>query len=170
MGTDRAVTDVLSGLEPVERSRVLAGLLALHPDLRPAAEELARAALDAVDEDAVADEVVTAYLDMELGRIGERMGPRRGRGYVDETEAAWELLEEALEPFLAQISRRGRLGFTDAARRYAAGVLAGLDELSERTDPDVVFAWGPPEEAAVELADSIRAAAVRAGVTMPEAY
>ena len=144
------------------------GLLALQPGLRPTAEALARKALDAVDEDAVADQVVAAYRGMELGRIGQRMGPRRGRGYVDENEAAWELLEEALEPFLAQISRRGRLGFTDAARRYATAVLAGLDELAERTDPDIVFAWGPPEDAADSLGWSVRHTAAQAGVTIPE--
>jgi hypothetical protein len=167
MGVNQAVPDVLDGLEPEECSRVLAGLLALHPDLRPAAEELARTALDAVDEDAVADEVIAAYHGMELRRIGERMGPRRGRGYVDETEAAWELLEEALEPFLAQISRLGGLGFTDAAGRCAQGVLAGLDELRECTDPDIVFAWGPPEDAAAELAESVHATAERVRVTIP---
>jgi hypothetical protein len=168
MGVDQAAPDVLGGLEPHERSQVLAGLLALHPELRPEAEELARVALDAVDEDAVADQVVTTYRGMELRRIGERMGPRRGRGYVDENEAAWELLEEALEPFLAQISRRATLGFTDAARRYATAVLAGLDELSERTDPVIVFAWGPPEQAADSLGWSVRHTAAQAGVTLPD--
>lgn len=168
MGTNHATSEVLGGLEPDERARVLAGLLTMHPGIRPDAEALARQAIDDVDEDAVADQVVTAYRAIELRSIGERMGPRRGWGYVDETDAAWELLEEALEPFLAQISRRGRLGFTAAAGRYATGVLDGLDELRARADRESVFAWGPPEEAAEALGWSVRHTAAQVGVTVPD--
>lgn len=159
---------VLDELDPYERSVVLDGLLADHPELRGEADALARDVLNDVDEDAVAGEVVDVYEGMEMQRIGERMGPRRGRGYVDENEAAWELLEEALEPFLQQIHRRGRLGFDGAAGRYAVGVLAGLDELRTCADQDTVFGWGPAEDTAIDLGWSVRRAAEQVGVGMPD--
>ncbi|MBW3603651.1 MAG: hypothetical protein KY460_01875 [Actinobacteria bacterium] len=168
MGTTDATPAVLDELDAGERSVVLDRLLADHPDLRPEAEALARETLDDVDEDAVAHEVVEIYRDIEIQRIGERVGPRRGRGYIDEHEAAWELLEEALQPFLGQIARRARSGFTDAARRYAAGVLSGLGKLRADADPDSVFGWGPPEEAADSLGWSVRHAAEEVGVPLPD--
>jgi hypothetical protein len=169
MGTDHAVPDVLGGLESDECWRVLRGLLASHPRLRPHAESLAKQALDDVDQDAVANQVVAAYRGMDIRSIGERMGRRLGRGFVDENEAAWELIEEVFEPFLAQISRRGRLGAAAAAGRYARGVLDGLDVLRRRTEPNSVFAWGPPEEAAESLGWNVHHTAAQVGVTVPEA-
>lgn len=50
----------------------------------------------------------------------------RGRGYVHETDAAWELLEETLEPFLTDIRLRADLGFVDAATTLIAGTVTGL--------------------------------------------
>lgn len=168
MSTTPEWSAVLDALDPAERSAVLDRLLADHPQLRSQAETLGRTVLADVDEDAVTDAVVEVYCGIEIGRIGDRMGRRRGRGYVDENEAAWELLEEALEPFLAQVLRRGRAGFMDAAQRYAAAVLTGLDHLRTHAEPDSVFGWGPAEEAAESLGDSVRDAAAQAGAPLPD--
>jgi hypothetical protein len=45
-----------------------------------------------------------------LDALGARVGRVRGRGYVHETDAAWELVEEAIEPFRSDIERRAALG------------------------------------------------------------
>ncbi|CAN5905770.1 hypothetical protein BH23ACT10_BH23ACT10_19740 [soil metagenome] len=159
---------MVHALDATERAAILDTLLADHPDLVRRAEALARQVLDDVDEDAVAAEVVKVYLGMEIQRIGDRMGRQLGGGYVDENEAAWALLEEALEPFLTQITRRGRLGFTDTARRYATGVLAGLDDLRTDAGEDTVFGWASPDETADELGWSVRHAAEQAGAHVPD--
>ena len=159
---------VLEGLRSRERSLVLDRLLADHPDLQAEAETHAREVLSTVDQKDVADHVVEVYLGMDIHLIGSRVGPRQGRGYVDENEAAWELLEDALEPFIQEITRRARLGFPDAAKQYAAGVLAGLDELRGRAGQDTVFRWGPADEAAAELGWSVRKAVEQIGARPPE--
>jgi hypothetical protein len=46
--------------------------------------------------------------------------------YVEPTQAAWELLEEAVEPWNADIERRGTLGFTESASVIMVGVITGL--------------------------------------------
>ena len=53
-------------------------------------------------------------------------GDRPGRGYVDPGEAADEILDEALGPFLEDLERRARLGMSSAAAELAAGILLGL--------------------------------------------
>ena len=52
------------------------------------------------------------------GTLGARPGRIRGRGYVDETEAAWELVTEAVDSFRADL-RRTELDLTDAAATLA---------------------------------------------------
>lgn len=122
-----------------ESGAVLAALLAARPDLRDHAEQLARAQLTDVDPDAVAAEVVDVYLDQSVLDIGGgRAGRQRHRGYVHEADAQWELLEEALEPFLAEIDRLGGLGMHEAATNLARGTLARLDEDQASAGPAIV--------------------------------
>jgi hypothetical protein len=79
-------------------------LLAARPELREQAEAMARDRL--VDED--------------------RAGDHPGRGYVDPGEAAYEIFDEALQPFLDDLTRRGELDMTAAAVELAVGILCGL--------------------------------------------
>lgn len=53
-------------------------------------------------------------------------GIGRGRGYVHPVEAADEILDEVLEPFLGDLERRAALGMAAAATELAMGVLLGL--------------------------------------------
>jgi len=76
---------------------VLRALIARHPELAAEAEQLSRAVVTRVDAEAVAAEVEDAVLALELGELNASAGRQRW-GYVDPTEAAWELLEETLEP------------------------------------------------------------------------
>jgi hypothetical protein len=47
-------------------------------------------------------------------------------GYVDPGQAADEILDEALQPFLDDPARRGELGMMPAAVELAVGILQGL--------------------------------------------
>ena len=87
---------------------VLFALLARHPDLRPEAVKAANAALTAVDFEGVADSVADAALRPEFDDLNGRAGRDLGR-YVTPGEAAWEILHEEVEPFLAiGVLRRAR--------------------------------------------------------------
>lgn len=87
--------------------------------------------------------------------IGARAGRQPGRGYVDETEAQWELLTEALGPFEREIERLARLGFCEAAASFAHGVLAGLRDVGEIAEEDTLIGWGELEDHVAELPVSI---------------
>jgi len=145
----------LSALSPGERSSVLQALLAIHPDLRDVAERLAIDLLTDVDRDAVMTEVVDTYLDQSYLDIADRVGRQPGRGYVHETDAQSELLNEALDPFEQDLVRLARLGFATAAQEVALGVLAGLHELGKIADEQTLIGWGPLEDHTEDLAQSL---------------
>jgi hypothetical protein len=51
--------------------------------------------------------------------------PAHAYGYVEPTEAAWELVEEAVMPFIEDIKRRVEAGQQEAALNTCVGVILG---------------------------------------------
>lgn len=161
-----ALTPALDALSGSEHASVLAELLASHPDLLPEAEQAAQQLLGAATVDAVADEVGWALEAIPPEELAARSGRIRGRGYVHENEAAWELLTEAVEPFLIDVRRRAGLGLLEAAGAVAAGIVAGLYQIPEPADGIVVACAGP--DALSEIADEVIQEAARLAVALPE--
>lgn len=156
-------TPALDALSGAEHARILAELLTSHPELRSEAEDAARRLLDEASVDAIAESVAWALEELPLDALAMRSGRIRGRGYVHETDAAWELLEEAVEPFLADLRRRAILGL-DAAVDVAAGIVAGLYRCREPEDGTIVAYAGP--DLLSELADQVMNDANRLGVVL----
>jgi hypothetical protein len=152
---------------------VLRSLLERHPKLVPQAEALARAAVSDVDVEAVAGEIEQAVLDLDLDDLNARAGRTR-RGYVEPTEAAWELLGEALDPFLSEMKRRMALGFEAAAVATCQGIVLGLYRCRDE-GVDRLLGWAedfPAETAgqAVEMLASESAGRRRGGWQLPQAF
>jgi hypothetical protein len=103
-----------------------------------------------------------------LEALGARAGRVRGRGYVHEADAAWEIVEEAVEPFLADMRRRASLGLAGPAAAVATGVVAGLYMVDPPDDGSVLTHAGP--DVLGELADPVLAEAGPLGLGIgPEA-
>ena len=134
---------------------MLRALIARHPELAAEAEQLSRAVVTRVDAEAVAAEVEDAVLALELDELNARAGRQRW-GYVEPTEAAWELLEEALDPFLDEMRRRVELGFEAAAVATCQGIVLGLYRCRGQTT-DKVLGWAEdfPAEAAGEAVGTL---------------
>lgn len=140
--------DALDHLGPTECAQVLRELLERHKDLRGEANEIAESLIDDVSVEAVAEDV--AYL---VGSIGiEELGGRAGKqswGYVEPSQAAWDLLEESLEDIRADMKRRVEAGMKPAAEKICQGIVLGLHE-ADGTNSDGALGWAPdfPAEAA----------------------
>ena len=103
--TDAAV---LSALSAEEKAAVLHELTVADPRVEAAAAEAAVSRLGAVAVEDVAARVEDALRALDQHDLAARAGPTR-YGYTEPTQAAWELLEEALAPWLEDIGRRAGL-------------------------------------------------------------
>ena len=156
--------DLLAGISPEESAAVLRVLLDRHPALRSEAEEIATAAVTDVRSEDVADAVEDAILGLDLDDLGARAG-RHSDGYVEPTEAAWELLHEELETFLEDMKRLVELGFEAATVSTCEGIVLGLYRVRGKNS-DQLLGWAedfPAEGAGDALATLARESAARHG-------
>lgn len=139
---------VLDRLKPEEAQAVLRRLLAAHPTLAAEAEQIARSLLGEVTFEAVADEVEEAVRAPGLEDLNSRAGGHEW-GYVEPTEAAWEILEEEVNPFLDDMKRQIELGLEVEALEICKGVVLGLYRVEKGKGGELVE-WAPdfPAEAA----------------------
>ena len=138
----------LERLKPDEAAAVLRHLLKVHPDLSSEAEQMARSLLHQVDYEDVAAEIEDEIRALDYEDLNARAG-RHEWGYVEPSEAAEEILEETVEPFLEDMKRHLELGLEAEALEICKGLVLGCYRLSERKGGDVL-GWAPdfPGEAA----------------------
>ena len=132
---------ILERLSDAEAASLLNRLLDLHPELRSEAETLAAEALSDISVWAVAEEVEWAVLQFDYDDLNGRAG-RHSWGYVEPGEAAWELLEEAVQPFVDDMKRHLELGLEEQALDLCQGILLGLYRVREKSDDDILN-WAP---------------------------
>jgi hypothetical protein len=147
-------TPVLDRLDPWEAGAVLRRLLAAHPNLETEAEQISKSLLEEISLEVVADDVEDALRSLHLDDLEGRAG-RHSWGYTEPSEAAWELLEAAMNPFLEDMKRRMELGLEAETVEVCKGILLGLYG-ARGEQADTVVGWAPDflEETA---ADTVQA-------------
>ena len=155
---------ILDSLGLGEKGELLDQLLAAQPQLRAQVEQLAHDRLAAEDRDSIAAQVEGALTGHGIDELSSRAGRQPGRGYVHESEAAGEILDEALQPFLDDMHRRATLGMTTAATELAVGVLCGLYEIRD-SESDTLLGYAP--DYAINRADQILRECAKAGIDLP---
>ena len=127
--------------------------------------KIARDRLSDVDREEIADALYADLDALEVEEVWEQAGPKR-HGYVEPTEAAYQMVERVLEPFLDELRKYQKLGMSDESIQLCIGLLMGLyrfehESASEfkswATDAPISFAakvveaWtmGRPSHAAV---------------------
>ncbi len=148
--------EALRQLRGHEAVTVLRALLEKHPDLAAEAGELAASLLAGVSVEDVADAVEQALRSLSLDNLSDRAGRKR-HGYVEPTQAVWDLIGEAVQPFREDIRRRAAAGECAAALATAAGVILGLYRVREARAHEVL-GWAPdaPAEIARETITTLR--------------
>jgi hypothetical protein len=141
MSSPPAMPAALAVASDGEKAAVLDALVAADHELEDRAERAARSRLAQVDTDDVANAVVAALLVLDQEDLAANAGRTRF-GYVEPTEAAWSLLEAAVEPWLEDITRRASLGLTEAARRIGLGTLQALQSVDRHMrNDDLLVSW-----------------------------
>jgi tetratricopeptide (TPR) repeat protein len=154
----------LDALSAAEKATVLDELLAARPDLRELAEAYAAQVMMDADRSAVAGDVKDALQGLDIEELNTRAGYRPGRGYVHPAEAADEILDEALQPFLDDLQRRAGLGTRSAAVELAAGTLLGLYNC-RHSNSETLLEYCP--DYAAERASGVVSDCARLGIELP---
>jgi hypothetical protein len=141
----------LDMLQPGEAQEVLQALLKAHPELKKEAEAIARSWISDVSSEAVADDVEWELGSLGIDDLNSRAGEHAG-GYTGPSEAAWELLQEAIAPIVSEMERQLDLGLERAALETCKGLILGLYAVRER-ESDGCLGWAPDfaEEAAGDV-------------------
>ena len=129
---------LLDLLAPHEAHVVLHELITGHPDLVSEAEQLALQILSQIEFEAAALQVRAALRGIDCCAIKDRAG-YGPLGYLSPHDAAWELLYEAVEPFLTRLHRILELEMHDEALVWCKGIVLGL--YRARVDLGSVLGW-----------------------------
>jgi len=160
---------LLDELQPEEAALVLRQLLAGHPELLSEAEEISRSALGDVSFESIASDVGDSIRQLDLDDLNGRAGSHSW-GYTEPTEAAWELLEEAVEPFVEDMKRHLGLGLDEEAFEICKGIVFGLYQC-RNANGDEFLDWAldfPAEAAGNAVDDWIGAGKQGASGSQPE--
>lgn len=149
---------VLDRLTPEERTSILKSLLHRHPELQTDVEGMAVEILSTPSAGEVSEAVCSTLRSLGLDAIGGRAG-RHSWGYVEPTEATWEVLHEAVEDIVADMKRRMELGLTGPAEILWRGFITGLRTAANH-ESDGLLSWAPDfplEEACHATSELLRA-------------
>lgn len=139
-------------------------LLRRRPELRAEADRIARERLADAEPEAVADEIESELRSLSSDELNG--GPGRQRwGYVDPTDAAWELLGGAVETYDREVERLFALGMLEAATATALGVIAGLYRCRGCDDGNLLLGWAP--DFPLEHASGMVRDLAKAGIELP---
>ncbi len=132
----RKTNSALDSLGPGEAARLLSQLLHSHPEVRGELEPLALGLITAGTPEDVADDLEFAFSGIHQEDIWDRSGSDHFGGYTAPDEAAGELCEEALAPFLADLNRLLDMGQAQPALAHIKGIILGLHNLKGQLPPD----------------------------------
>ncbi|MDR1438829.1 MAG: hypothetical protein LBJ10_02090 [Clostridiales bacterium] len=119
-----------------EASQVLKDLLGDSPELTKKTYEIALKVAGDVDADDIADDVFSELDRLDMDDLNARSGRTR-YGYVEPYDAAWELFEEALNPFIDEMKKNQRRALPAAAKNYCIGIIKGLQRYDEGATSDI---------------------------------
>lgn len=137
----RKESKILANLGADDGKAALLSFAARHPECVAEIEKIVQETIGRTSFEDVADEVVAEIELLDVSEIGTHSGARSW-GYVDPSEAATEMVEEAIAPFVADVRCHAEMGLHEAALEACRGVLLGLYR-AERDKVTAVLEWTP---------------------------
>ena len=137
-GTRKSILDEMA---PPELAAVLQALLKRHPELKAEAEAAAIGMVSASTVEEIAEGVFDVVTSLDLDSLHGRAGSQPW-GYVEPSEAAWELLEEPVGNVIVDMKRYMHLGLKTAAETICCGIVVGLHK-AKSAGADGLLRWAP---------------------------
>ena len=88
-------------------------------------DDVAMRIFSSVDIESVASDVQMELESLDVEDVWDRSGSTRHE-YVDPGDAAWQMFEDALDPFQDQIERHKQLSMAREAKLVCMGILKGI--------------------------------------------
>ncbi len=95
-------------------------------------EQIAVDYLGGVDIEDIASQVYFDLDSLAVEDVWDQSGSTR-YGYVDPTDMAWQMFEEALEPFLEEIRKYQELSMYAEAKNCCMGILKGIYQFEKES-------------------------------------
>ena len=118
--------DVIEQLSASEARSILKALIREDRQLAIRIREMSLSCLADVDTEEIAAATHDELKALEVEEVWDRAGPSHRHGYVDPSEAADEMIQEVLNPFLFELEKYQRLGMNAQANQVCMGLLLGL--------------------------------------------
>jgi hypothetical protein len=125
-----AAPGLLDSLAAAESAVLLGELVRRRPALRREAEAIARELLAPPAIADTADAVCASVCQLDWDDMN-RVAGKHAWGFVEPTEAAWQLLESSVTVFMDDMKRRMDIGLPAAAEAVCLGIVRGLHEAEE---------------------------------------
>ncbi|MCL4378259.1 MAG: hypothetical protein M1409_07770 [Actinobacteria bacterium] len=101
----------------------------------------------------IADEVFWELDSLEVEDVWDQSGST-SFGYVDPGEKAWEMFEDAIEPYLDELIKRQDLEMDEEAKKYCMGILKGIYKFEKESENEFKdWAVDAPEQNFEEVFD-----------------
>ena len=141
----------IQSLSADEAARVLRDMPDNDAALLKTAYETAIKVAGSADAAAIMNMVFNKLDDLDMDDLSGRAGRTR-YGYTEPSEAAWQLFEETLDPFIDEMKKNQKRGLTAAAKAYCIGIIKGLLEYDKGSSSDLAD-W--LEDAPGEYVDTV---------------
>jgi len=133
--------EIIDCLSPADALSILKALARSDEALAQRIAEMAMARLSRVDPEEVAAVLYDELDALEVEEVWDRAGRTR-YGYVEPGEAADQMIEEVLEPFLEELTKHQKLGMNAEANRMCMGLLLGLYRFEHESTSEFK-GWAP---------------------------
>ena len=124
--------EIIDQLSHYQALTILRELAAGDEQLAGRIAELGTACLSKVDVEEVAAALYDELDDLEVEEVWDRAGKTR-HGYVDTSEAACQMVEEVIDPYLEQLKKYQKLGMSTEANTLCMGLLLGLYQFERKS-------------------------------------
>jgi hypothetical protein len=125
----------IKSLSADDASKVLKGLLEDYPLLTKKIYDAAMKVASGVDSDTIRGKVFCELDMLDMNDLSGRAGKTR-YGYVEPHDAAWELFEEALAPFIDEMKKNQQRALPATAKAYCIGIIKGLRQYEKDSRSD----------------------------------
>jgi len=133
--------EIIEQLSPHDALAVLKTLARGDAETATHIAEIATAYLSGVDPKEVAFVLYDELMLLKVEQVWDRAGAKR-HGYVDPTDAAYEMIETVLEPYLADLRKYQGLGMGAEANQICMGLLLGFYRFDHESDSEFKD-WSP---------------------------